>query len=104
MQGYFHSFEQMTSNEFEEGIRIKSLPLGNVQVRYMEFEPESLISDHQHPEEVVTMILEGEMEMTVGKETKRVKSGDVFVVPPKTNHSGRIFGDRVIAVSWSPVG
>jgi Icc-related predicted phosphoesterase len=26
MQGYFHSFEPMTSNEFDEGIRIKSLP------------------------------------------------------------------------------
>jgi mannose-6-phosphate isomerase-like protein (cupin superfamily) len=63
----------MASSEFDEGIRIKSLPLGNVQV-------------------------------TVGKETKRVKSGDVFVVPPKTNHRGRIFGDRIIAVSCSPVG
>ena len=69
----------------------------------MELEPGSLIPDHRHPEEVITMILEGEMEITVGKETKRVKPGDVFGVPPNTDHSGRVFGDRVVAVSWSPV-
>lgn len=65
----------------------------------MKFEPGSLLPDHRHPEEVVTMILEGEMEMTVGKET-RVKPGDAFWVPPNTDHSGR--GDRVVAVSRPP--
>ena len=45
---------------------------GTVQVRSMEFEPESLILDQPPPEEVVTIILEEEMEMAVGKETQRV--------------------------------
>ncbi len=100
---HFHSFGRVVASEFEKGIWIKSLVVGKIQLRHMEFEPGSLIPVHRHPEEVVTMILEGEMKMTVCKETKRVKPGDVFGIPPNTDHSGRVFGDRVVAVSWSPV-
>ncbi|EQD75472.1 Cupin 2, conserved barrel domain protein [mine drainage metagenome] len=100
---HFHSFEGLAAKEFEKGIWIKFLSVGKVQLRHIEFEPGSLIPDHRHPEEVVTMILEGEMEMTVGGETRRVRPGEVFLVPSNTDHSGRIFGGRVVAVSWSVI-
>lgn len=98
---YFHSFEGITGEEIDKGIWIKSLSMNKNHLRHIVFEQESLIPVHRHPEEVVTMILEGAMEMTVGSETRRVKVGDVFMVPPATEHSGRTFGNRVIAVSWS---
>ncbi|EAY57137.1 MAG: conserved hypothetical protein [Leptospirillum rubarum] len=102
MDRYFQSFENIPFEEFERGIRIKSLSLEKAQIRYMEFDPGSVTPDHRHPEEVTTMILEGTMEMTVGKETKVVSEGGIFVVPPHTGHSGRISTKRVLAVSWSP--
>ncbi len=101
MGGNFHTFNSLSSEEIERGIHIKSLPLENAQLRHMEFEPGSIIPDHRHPEKVVTIILEGEMVMTVGTETQTVTKGDVFIVPPNTSHSAHILEKRVIAVSWS---
>lgn len=49
------------------------------------------------------MVIEGTMEMTVGGETRNVTAGDVFRVPPKTGHSGQVFSERVVAVSWSQI-
>jgi len=92
------SFEGITAEEIDKGIWIKSLSMNKNHLRHIVFEPESLIPVHRYPEEVVTMIIEGEMEMTVGSETRRVKVGDVFMVPPATEHNCRTF-DRHFMVS-----
>lgn len=81
---FFRSFGPEEAEEIEKGVRVQSLFLGSHRVRRMVFVPGALIPHHRHPEEVVTMILEGEMEMTVDGETKTVKSGDVFLVPQNT--------------------
>jgi len=99
----FYSFENIAAKELEKGILIKSLSMEKNKLRHMVFEPGTLIPNHRHPEEVVTMILEGEMEVTVGEDTRRLKSGEVFQVPPDTDHSGQTFGNHVVAVSWSPI-
>ena len=101
MGSFFHSFEVLPAEEIEKGIHVRMLTVGEVQLRHLVFEPGSLIPDHRHPEEVVTMILDGTMEMTVGEETRNVTAGDVFRVPPDTGHRGRVFSERVVAVSWS---
>lgn len=103
MGTFFHTFNGLPADEIETGIRVKMLVLGTVQLRHLDFEPGTLIPDHRHPEEVVTMILEGTMEMTVGEETREIRKGDVFRVPPKTDHSGRVLSEKVVAVSWSPI-
>lgn len=103
MDSLFHSFNVLSAEEIEMGIHIKTLSAGNVQLRHLVFEPGTLIPNHRHPEEVVTMILEGTMEMTVGDETREMRKGDVFRVPPKTDHSGRVLSEKVVAVSWSPI-
>ena len=101
MGSFFHSFEVLPAEEIEKRIQVRMLTVGEVQLRHLVFEPGSLIPDHRHPEEVVTMILDGTMEMTVGEETRNVTAGDVFRVPPETAHRGRVFSERVVAVSWS---
>lgn len=102
MEPYFTSFNALSAEEIEKGIHVRTLSAGTVQLRYLVFEPGTLIPDHRHSEDVVTMVLEGTMEMTVDGETRNVTAGDVFRVPPKTGHSGRVFSERVVAVSWSP--
>ncbi len=103
MDTFFHTLNGLPAEEIEKGIRVRMLPAGKVHLRHLVFEPGTMVPDHRHSEEVVTMILEGRMEMTVGDETREVVAGDVFRVPPKTGHSGRVFSERVVAVSWSPI-
>lgn len=98
---FFRSFGPEEAEEVEKGVRVLSLSLEGHQVRRMVFDPGALIPNHRHPEDVVTLILEGRMEMTVGCETRTIGLGEVFLVPANADHSGRILGEQVVAVSFS---
>ena len=98
---FFRSFGPEEPEEVEKGVRVQSLSLGSHQARRMVFNPGALIPSHRHPEDVVTLILEGRMEMTVGCEIRTVGPGEVFLVPENTDHSGRILGEQVVAVSFA---
>lgn len=65
MDQYFYSFREVPINDIEEGVRVKTVDIPNVELRYMEFAPGTTIPIHTHSETVVTMILEGKMEISV---------------------------------------
>ena len=98
---FFRSFGPEEGDEIEKGVRLQSLSLGSHQARRIVFDPGALIPTHRHPEDVVTLILEGRMEMTVGGETRTIGPGEIFLVPSDSDHSGRVLDDRVVAVSFS---
>ena len=104
MDQYFYSFRDVPFSDIEERVRVKTVDIPKVELRYMEFAPRTTIPKHTHSETVVTMILEGKMEIAVGVEIKQVLKGDFFVVPADTEHSGFTREERVIAVSWSSKG
>jgi quercetin dioxygenase-like cupin family protein len=47
---------------------------------------------HQHPQEQMSYVLEGELEVTVGSEVYRVGPGQVVHLRPNVPHSTRIIG------------
>ena len=98
---FFRSFGPEEAEEVEKGVRGQFLSLGSHRMRRMVFDPGALIPKHRHPEDVVTLIFEGKMEMTVGCETRTIGPGEVFLVPSNSDHSGRILGNQVVAVSFS---
>ena len=98
---FFRSFGPEEAEEVGKGVRVRSLSPGSHRVKRMVFDPGALIPNHRHPEDVVTLILEGGMEMTVGGGTRTVGPGEVFLVPSNSDHSGRIFDKRVVALSFS---
>ncbi len=49
----------------------------------------------------MTIIIEGEMVMTIGMDAQTVTKEDVFIVSPNTSPSAHTLDDRVIAVSGS---
>ena len=98
---FFRSFRPEEAEEIEKGVWVQSLSLGNHQARRMVLDPGALIPTHRHPEDVVTLILEGRMEMTVGCETRTIGPGEIFLVPSASDHSGHVLDDQVVAVSFS---
>ena len=55
-----------------------------------EIEPNTSLPPHTHAvEEQMGMVLEGELEMTVGGETRKLKKGDAYIAPPNVEHGGR---------------
>ena len=65
------------------------------------FEKDSEIHEHSHPEEEVWQVIEGELEIKIGKTTKRVGPGAVGIVPPNTRHAVRALSDgKAIVTDW----
>jgi quercetin dioxygenase-like cupin family protein len=57
------------------------------------------IHEHFHPNEEVWHVIEGELEVTIGGETRVAGPGCVAVVPPDTPHAVRALSDgRAIVV------
>ena len=48
MDQYFYSFREVLFNDIEEGVRVKIVDIPNVELRYMEFAPETTIPIHTH--------------------------------------------------------
>ena len=71
------------------------------RVRY---EPGAEVPSHSHEHtEQVMYVLEGELEMTVGAETRTIAAGEVVVVNRGVDHSLRSRGGCVFFEALSPV-
>ncbi len=71
MDHYFRSLKNLNHKEPVKGVSVRSVYLDDYMLTYMEFEPGSVIPEHKHPREQITLILEGGMDMTVEREKDR---------------------------------
>jgi len=59
----------------------------NMTFAYYDFVKGASIHEHFHPEEEVWQVIEGELEVTIGGETRAAGPGTVAIVPAHTPHS-----------------
>jgi mannose-6-phosphate isomerase-like protein (cupin superfamily) len=57
---------------------------------------------HHHAEEEVWNIVDGEIELAVGEESRTLRAGDVAVIPPNTPHSATVTGRCRVVVADHP--
>jgi quercetin dioxygenase-like cupin family protein len=64
------------------------------------FAPGASFPTHRHPQEQITVIEEGEMELTTAEGTQRLAAGDWTVFPGEVEHGLRagVGGARVLAI------
>jgi len=75
--------------EIAEGVIFCPVFGHNLSLNFVTFPPHSGFPSHVHPEEQMSIVREGEMEITVGDIARRVTPGDVIIFPPGVPHSGR---------------
>jgi quercetin dioxygenase-like cupin family protein len=68
-----------------EGVRGKLLQAGDKQVVFFEIEPIGAVPLHTHGAQW-GIVVEGEMELTIGGETKTYRQGDSYFVPAGVEH------------------
>lgn len=81
------------SYEIAAGLFFRPVFAESISLNFVTFPPHSGFPTHAHPEEQVSIVREGEMDITVGGLTRRVRPGDVIVFPSNVPHSGAT-GDR----------
>jgi len=59
------------------------------------------LHEHDHPQEEVWNVVEGEVLLVVAEQEQRLGPGDAAVVPPNTRHSAKTLGAcRAIIVDY----
>ena len=100
----FFTFNDAKHKEVAPGARMRSAHLDNAMLTNFEFDEGAVIPRHKHPHEQITLVVEGEMELTVGDETRILKRGDGATVPLGVEHSAVILAPSTKAVdAWHPV-
>ncbi len=61
------------------------------------------VTEHSHPNEQITYVIEGDIEVTVGEQTSKLQGGDCFTVPPKMVHAVKAFTRAVVIDSFYPL-
>ncbi len=99
----FINLNEITEREIVPGFKGKFIHSENVTVVHWSITAGSQLSEHNHPHEQVTNVLAGELELTVEGVTRRLKSGEVAVVPSDVKHHGIAITDCYILDVFYPV-
>lgn len=71
-----------------EGIRMDVLAGARMMANWVQLAPGAEVPDHDHPHEQLGLVLQGEIDMTIAGETRRIGPGVAYVVPGGVRHSG----------------
>ncbi len=85
---YFSDVTNRPLKELTPGVRTRTFWSNNMLVSLLEFSPNSVVPPHSHPQEQVGIVLEGELYMTIGGETRLMKAGELYVIPGDIEHGG----------------
>ena len=96
--------DDLDSYEIAAGLFFRPVFAENVSLNFVTFPPRSGFPAHVHPEEQVSIVREGEMEIEIDGVWRSVGPGDVIVFPPNVPHAGRTTdsGCRLIDIFAPP--
>ena len=83
----FYELDNMQGLPLVNGIDMKAVYGTQCSISLLELQPLAKILGHRHPNEQIGVVLKGEIEYTIGDETKVCRKGTAFLIPPNTPHS-----------------
>ena len=85
------------------GVTMQPMTGSRIMLSWVTIEPESEVPLHQHPHEQVGFVLEGELTLTIGDETRLLHPGDAYTIPPELPHAAHTGATGCIVVDvFSP--
>lgn len=72
----------------------------NMTVSRYEFGPGGEFPLHKHTQEQITLVIRGDVTMTMEGESRRLSAGDLIVIPPDVPHHGSVgsHGAEVVGI------
>jgi quercetin dioxygenase-like cupin family protein len=94
------SFHDLPVDEPWPGVRRCAFDSQEATITQYDFDAGAEFPLHSHPQEQITLVQEGDLELTVGNSVKRLGPGDWSVVPPDVPHgiSAGADGARFLAI------
>lgn len=86
------------------GCRMRTPHGQNVMLSYLEMEDGAEVPLHHHPHEQAGMLIKGQVQLTIGDETRICEAGSLFIIPPNVPHRAvAVNGPAVVLDVFSPV-
>ena len=83
----FYDSSEVQRKEIAPGVSIRTMWGEKVMMSVVEIAPHGVVPNHSHPHEQAGIMMQGEFDMTIGGETRRLKPGDAYVIPGGVEHS-----------------
>lgn len=99
----FVSINNIPEKELVPGIYACLVHMEGVSVARVRIEKDAVLPEHAHVHEQVTNLLSGQLEMTVGGQTKVCKAGDVVMIPSQVPHSAKALTECELIDVFQPV-
>ena len=99
----FIVIDHVPEKELVPGIYARLIHLEGMSVARVRIEEGAILPEHAHVHEQVTNLLAGQLEMTVGGQTKVCTAGDVVVIPANVPHSARALSPCDLIDVFQPV-
>lgn len=101
---YFYDVAARPVKELAPGVLARTFWGEKILLSVVEVPADAGVPNHSHPHEQAGIVLEGELVMSIGGETRVLKAGDIYVIPGHVEHSARTVGGpaRVLDI-FSPV-
>ena len=84
------------------GFLVRAASGERLMLAYITLQPNAGAPLHSHSEEQAGIVLEGEVELTIGDETRQLKKGDMYLIPSNITHGGISSNGAVILDAFSP--
>jgi len=83
---YFLPAGSGSRHEIFPGVELRAIAGTNLMLSVVRLEPGSIVQDHSHPHEQMGMLIEGQLEFTVGGLTRILAPGDMWRIPGGVVH------------------
>lgn len=85
------------------GLKAKIVNTNNSTYAFWEIEKGTILPEHQHFHEQVSIVTKGELELTIAGNTSILKKGMIALIPPNTNHSAKAIKDVELTDVFTPI-
>lgn len=104
MSEYFYELGDCPRHVIFPGVSIHTAWLRHLMTSIVDFEANSVVEEHSHPQEQMGVLLSGRAEFTVGDQTKVLGPGDLYRIPGGVRHKVVALDEPVRAFDvFSPV-
>ena len=86
---YFKDAQSRAPMELVPGARSRTFWGEHMLLSIVEIDANSEVPSHTHAHEQAGMVIEGELEMGIGREVRRLGPGEMYIVPGNVEHYAR---------------
>jgi quercetin dioxygenase-like cupin family protein len=100
----FKPLQEIPPQHIWEGVVARVVEGDRMSFAVVELAPNSIVKEHQHPNEQIGIILQGSLTFTIGGETRLLHTGDTYNIPGGVPHDAVTGPDGAVVIdTFAPV-